>query len=73
MSKKSKDQRKRKRVAKKVEDDKVVKIDTLKKSLLESKARTEALNYLVMWKKQAGWKFNKTRQVWLQKHWQSLE
>lgn len=46
------------------------------------KARVEALNYLVLFARhqaqikagQAGcWKFNKTRQVWLQKNCYSLE
>jgi len=82
MSKKSRDQRKRKRKEKMQTkpsgaSDKVIKDESHKK------ARIEALNYLVLFarhqaKLKAGepsncWKFNKTRQVWLLKHCYSLE
>jgi len=47
----------------------VIKVESNKK------ARVHALNYLVMWstKETSGWKFNKTRQVWLLKHMYNLE
>ena len=84
MSKKSREQRKRKRVVKAEEANKIKKENRvssadLKLELGTKKARIEALNYLVLWQREnktgnkEGWKFNKTRQVWLLKNWLSLE
>jgi hypothetical protein len=82
MSKKSRDQRKRKRTKQRLE----IKVTTSEKVIKDEsskKARIEALNYLALFarhqaKLKAGepsdcWKFNKTRQVWLLKHCYSLE
>lgn len=84
MSKKSRDQRKRKRI-KQQQQAKLVSIDSDKVIKQESakKARIEALNYLVLFARHQAklklgepsdcWKFNKTRQVWLLKNCYSLE
>ena len=82
MSKKSREQRKRKRVQL-LENKPKVDSDVVIKSESNKKARIEALNYLVMYNRHFSkpstdgaalcWKFNKTRQVWLLKNCYSLE
>ena len=81
MSKKSREDRKRKRIQNMQEDSKKVKrAEVVIKEHENSQARIRALNYLVLWKKHnkgkleegEAWKFNKTRQVWLLKNCYNL-
>ena len=82
MSKKSRDQRKRKRSKLQTEIKATPKESKIVlKEETGKKGRIEGLNYLVLWNNKdkksddigSTWKFNKTRQVWLLKNMYMLE